>query len=227
MKILLLEEPWTLFHMVLMEAVCSILNCFPLMGEDKETIFASLQAHIQQGNNNSSYYLLSTLCWVLYIYTTLQSSHQLCTVGITILFSAFEVAGSENNIPCKKCMESTCVNRARSPWCWTDTPPPCLTVRESTVGRMSFMIWTTKHFCIKVQILTWSSTSWKLSTSVPFVSNFPYAPLRDELLSLTLPSGVPVTLSLAGREDTKRLMLSKSSSQNLFSASSFCTFAGL
>lgn len=42
-----------------------------------------------------------------------------------------------------------------------------------------------------------------------------------------LPSGVPVTLSLAGREDTKRLMLSKSSSQNLFSASTFCTLAGL
>ena len=42
-----------------------------------------------------------------------------------------------------------------------------------------------------------------------------------------LPSGVPATLSLAGREDTKRLMLSKSSSQNLFSASTFCTLAGL
>lgn len=85
MKIPLLQESWTVFHLLLMVAICSVLNCFSLMEEYKKTVFASLQVHDSRVVIvTTTIYGVSTLGWVLYTYTfslILASSMQRSSYG--------------------------------------------------------------------------------------------------------------------------------------------------
>lgn len=75
-----------------------------------------------------------------------------------------------------------------------------------------------------ILLTCWSSISWEPPAPVPLVVGFSQE-WRDESLSLFLCPELEL-LSEEGREETKRL-ISKSSPQKLFSATSFCALAGL
>lgn len=124
MMIVLLEELWTIFHMLLMAAMCSVLNCFSLMEEYKKAIFALLQVHNSRVVIVTvSIYWASTLCWVLYVYTFSQ-----------ILTSSLQ---SRNNCPrfltwgnrlrelnsLQKGAQRRSAHRAGSPCCFQSSHP--------------------------------------------------------------------------------------------------------